>query len=1124
MRLLLFNARGYSGKGELINQRATDEGVDVIFVCETWRVAGSREVPGSVLDLRRQRVGDRGGRNGEAGLLVLMNPAKMLNFTILCTHSQQYYAVCKINNVIITFVYFPPRNTNLGNDFIDEIFDKTIHYASRENLRWIILGDLNARTHRSRDHHETSRGRYLNSKLDEFGAEIKISEQEDPYTSIQHNGNGIPDICIGTMEMEVRTTVLEDMMGSDHRPIIFDIPEIEINDVQFTRWNINKLKKQVNRDLFYNSIQLESHTEAMITRINMNTPVSQEEIDWIWGVIVEEILRVANLILGKVELKFRSIPGFWTQELLDEKRTSERLARQVRYPNRAVAFTRLTAHNQRFRKLLQKRRAELFRETMDGFIETKDHTGFMKLVNRINKATKSKKSGLDGAKVNEYAQHFHQIVGVQASGNPALIDEDLLQRTKESFKPNISIGSYEFTVSIIEKLPRRKACGSDTILGEMIQAGGDKLARAIHAASQISFQNAKIPSNWNTLHTVPIPKKGDLTQIKNNRPISLSQKLRRIYERIVRPHLKEAEGKLNTEQCGFREGRSSLHQVELLRNVMKKLRKRGKYIFFDIMTAYDTMNRNICYSELKKTFGLDEHLIAVLRSLFDNLVMHLIVNGSKSEPIPLLRGFPQGSSISPFLCNVIMNILSCRLKQLSAPVVDGVASNHFLFADDTNTYDTHSRGLLVKKEVCEEWARDVGVVLHPTKTKILSSTPLRITVSGVENENVEAAEGLGIWFSATGILWDKTIDERVEKALKAIRAMQHIGLNSRGWNFTQSLLIYKIFIRSMMEHGLQIDRVPNKQNRKLQKCQNEALRTMLSLARNTSVLAMHKVARIETTKQRNLEMWTRFQHKLNDGNDEINSVAMFHHQVANQNRIIPPAVTTPLEKTRARLASLNQIRFSNVGGAITLEEQDWKKYEWIFKPTPGIPKKEKEHLVRWRMGAIAIHQKCVKCGQEASRQHAIDCAQVEPVLRRHFRITQSFTYPENIIDHILNKYRYKFTPRDANVVIKCIKKIRIQVFGHNFEIEPETNQTLTRIRVQRVNPSGLRNSGVRAEISRAQQYRNRVAIRERRRMARRTRIQTSRNNETSGSGSEDHDRSRVLARQRERNYGRRGIG
>jgi hypothetical protein len=63
--------------------------------------------------------------------------------------------------------------------------------------------------------------------------------------------------------------------------------------------------------------------------------------------------------------------------------------------------------------------------------------------------------------------------------------------------------------------------GSDQILAELIQAGGEILLPAIHKLINFIWNKEELPDQWKESIIVPIHKKGDRTDCNNYHAISL---------------------------------------------------------------------------------------------------------------------------------------------------------------------------------------------------------------------------------------------------------------------------------------------------------------------------------------------------------------------------------------------------------------------------------------------------------------------------------------------------------------------------------------------------------------------------------------------------------------------------
>jgi hypothetical protein len=66
-------------------------------------------------------------------------------------------------------------------------------------------------------------------------------------------------------------------------------------------------------------------------------------------------------------------------------------------------------------------------------------------------------------------------------------------------------------------LKKYKSPGSDQILTELIQAGGEMLLSAVHKLLHSVWNKEELPDQWKESIIVPVNKKGDKTDCNNYR-------------------------------------------------------------------------------------------------------------------------------------------------------------------------------------------------------------------------------------------------------------------------------------------------------------------------------------------------------------------------------------------------------------------------------------------------------------------------------------------------------------------------------------------------------------------------------------------------------------------------------
>jgi hypothetical protein len=98
-----------------------------------------------------------------------------------------------------------------------------------------------------------------------------------------------------------------------------------------------------------------------------------------------------------------------------------------------------------------------------------------------------------------------------------------------------------------------KSPGSDQILAELIEAGGETLQSEIHKLINSIWSKENLPDKWKEPNILPVYKKGDKTDCSSYWGISLLPTLYKIVSNILlsrlSPYVDEIIG---DHKCGFR--------------------------------------------------------------------------------------------------------------------------------------------------------------------------------------------------------------------------------------------------------------------------------------------------------------------------------------------------------------------------------------------------------------------------------------------------------------------------------------------------------------------------------------------------------------------------------------------
>ncbi|KAF0724359.1 ribosome biogenesis protein TSR3 isoform X1 [Aphis craccivora] len=168
--------------------------------------------------------------------------------------------------------------------------------------------------------------------------------------------------------------------------------------------------------------------------------------------------------------------------------------------------------------------------------------------------------------VEEWAQYFDPLLNCREPSNPFLFKD------KEPNREDYPEPTIEEVAKQIKTLKNHKAHGEDGITGEILKTGAENLVKYIHRLINLIWQKEEIPKEWKTALVYPIHKKGDKQTCNNYRGIALLNVTYKILSYCILDRIKPwAEEIIGGYQAGFRQNRSTIDQIFILRQVLQKI-------------------------------------------------------------------------------------------------------------------------------------------------------------------------------------------------------------------------------------------------------------------------------------------------------------------------------------------------------------------------------------------------------------------------------------------------------------------------------------------------------------------------------------------------------------------------
>ena len=867
INVLYWNANGLADKMLAFYNFLSTQHVDIACIQETFLK------PNSKIDSHPDYIMHRFDRvdrpKGGVAIIVKRNLKHELQPSYDTKLMECIGIKVSINDTVschVISVYLPggtPRKD------IDEHFKDDINKLTSIGGNYYICGDFNAK-HREWNCNVANKAGTI---LQDMSGEFMIYHPDSPtyYPEDPNKRASTIDLMLSNSSLDTSELTSTEPI-SDHCAVYFQIRASNVNrhkhtsyryDYKSANWKryrshiTHNIEDSVLENPYSTTEEIESHIEVLSKLMleARNKSVEQKKINYKSTVLTPEII-----------------------ELIKEKRTLRRMWQRTRDHDIKEEVNKLQSD-------IKRKIRELKNENWNKRLsEIKpSNQSIWKIAKHCKKGRGAMPPLVSSGKTcitnKEKAAAISEYFGKQHE-NP--LEHDNPQHTqevdstvKEALERNDD-DSPEFTnideiIGIIRNLRNPKAPGADEVNNILIknlpEKGLDYLKNIVNSCLRLSH----FPKAWKHAKVIPIPKPGKpANEVSGYRPISLLSSISKILERIllrrINDHLEEHKV-IPDQQCGFRRGRSTSHQlIRIIKTTKENIRKKKStgVIFLDVEKAFDRVWHNgLLYKMIKLNFPLN--LIKSVSSFLSERSFSVFVKGQLSEKKQIRFGVPQGAVLSPTLYNIFTH-----------DVVRETTDKIALFADDTALFHSSEDATEIKqhlqhagtkvKQYMDKWKINV----NRQKTQALFIT----------NRYSRQLPGENIKFLNENIKWESeakylgmVIDKRVtlrqhvdyvtDRAHTALRLLYPLISRNSQLDVRNKLLIYKLAIRPIFTYGCPAFETMAKTHiQKLQVLQNKFLRIVLNKTRYDRITDLQTEAKTPSIEEYVGKLQTNFNARL----------------------------------------------------------------------------------------------------------------------------------------------------------------------------------------------------------------------------------------------------------------------
>ncbi|CAD6199453.1 unnamed protein product [Caenorhabditis auriculariae] len=333
-----------------------------------------------------------------------------------------------------------------------------------------------------------------------------------------------------------------------------------------------------------------------------------------------------------------------------------------------------------------------------------------------NGQLKTSRRDMESITVDFYTELFKSNTTVARTPSPTPEDEPAILAEEVGYA--------------IRKLKIGTSAGPDNITTELLKSGGDALNNLLAKHFSTYLKEASIPVQWKVSKTILIPKKGDVSDLNNFRPISLLSVVYKLFTKVI---LNRLEKKLDdfqpVSQAGFRRNFCCMDHIHTLTQVVERHREYKLPLaiaFVDYKKAFDSVEVNAILNSLVSA-GIATKYVDLISDCNEGTTTTIQLFDKKLT-IPIGKGVRQGDTISPKLFSTALEDVMRQLdwdterdwesdNEVRGINIDGKVLTNLRFADDIVIFANNTADLSTMLNDLNDVGKKIGLTMNQKKTQ-----------------------------------------------------------------------------------------------------------------------------------------------------------------------------------------------------------------------------------------------------------------------------------------------------------------------------------------------------------------------------------------------------------------------